>query len=150
MLSLQSGHFPWVPLGNEPQLWGEHLWVLSSGKVGLAGMLLPIACSSMEPWWFRTIMNTLIYVLERQLKLAWNNDLKIIWLKFGLKKVPCLKSGQKNNYFETGLSHLYLRCILTDVLPLVLQLDAICFSGIELDNFCVSIMSVTYFFDDDK
>ncbi len=41
-------------------------------------------------------------------------------------------------------------CILTVVLPLVLQLDAACFSGIESDNFCVSIMSVTYYFDNDK
>ena len=46
-----------------------------------------------------------------------------------------------NTYYSQCYQHC---CILTVVLPLVLQLDDACVSGIALDNFCVSIMSVTY------
>ncbi len=69
-LSLYSGHFLWVLLGNEPCLWGEPLWVLSSGKVDLAGMLQPVRHSGTEPWGLKAVMSTWCYVLLRLSKTS--------------------------------------------------------------------------------
>ncbi len=52
---------------------------------------------------------------------------------------------------KTYYAQYYQRCcILTAVLPLVLQLDAAGFTGNESDNFCALIMSARYFCDNDK
>ena len=41
-------------------------------------------------------------------------------------------------------------CILTVVLPLVLQSDDVGFTGIESDNFCALIMLAKLFRDNEK